>query len=49
MAGMNEAQNAVPVHDEVTAELGGVIAVRVVELAALEPAFDVHPHYARMP
>ncbi len=37
------------VHDEVAAELTRVVAVRVVELAALKPAFDVEPHHARMP
>ncbi len=46
---MDETQDAVPIHDEVAAEFGGVIAVRVEKLAALEPAFDVGPYYARMP
>jgi hypothetical protein len=48
VAGMDESQFAVHVHDEIAAELTGVIAVRVVELAALEPAFDVNPYHARM-
>lgn len=45
---MNEAEDAVPVYNEVAAELRGVIAVRLIELAALEPAFDVDPYHARM-
>ena len=48
MAGINQPQDAVFVHDEVAAELGCVVAVRVEEFAALEPAFDINPHYARM-
>lgn len=48
VAGIDEAQNPIFVHDEIAAELGGVVAVRFVELAALEPAFDVDPHHARM-
>lgn len=45
---MDETQDAVFVHDKIAAELGGVVAVRIVELAALEPAFDVNPHHARV-
>lgn len=48
MAGMDEAQGPVFVHDEVAAELGGIVAVRIKKLSALEPAFDVQPHHARM-
>ena len=48
MAGIDETQDAVFVHDEVAAELGGVVAVRVEKFTALEPAFDVQPHHARM-
>jgi len=35
MAGMNKTQEAVFVHDEVAAELGCVVAMRVVEFTAL--------------
>jgi hypothetical protein len=45
---MDEAQDAAFVHNEIAAELTGVVAVRVVEFAALKPAFDVKPHHARM-
>lgn len=48
MAGMDETQDAVSVHDEVAAQLGCIIAMRVVKVSALEPAFDVQPHHARM-
>jgi hypothetical protein len=46
---MDEAQDAILICNKVATKLGCVVAVRVVELAALEPAFDVHPHHARMP
>jgi len=49
MAGMNETQDAVSIHDEVAAELGCVVTVRVVEFTALKPAFDVNPHHTWMP
>lgn len=48
VAGIDEAQDTVFVHDEVAAELGSVVAMRVEELAALKPTFDIHPHDARM-
>ena len=40
---MNKAQKPVLVHDEVTAELGCVVAVRVVGLFASQPGFEVEP------
>lgn len=46
---MNKTQDAILVYYEIAAELGSVVTVRVVELTALEPAFDVHPHHTRMP
>ena len=45
---MNETQDATLICNEITAELGGVVAVRVVKMTTLEPAFDVNPHHARM-
>ena len=48
MAGINETQNAVLIHDEVTAELGCIVTVGVVELTTLKPTFDVNPYHARM-
>lgn len=49
VAGMDETECTTLIHDEVAAELGRVVAVEVVEFAALEPAFDIQPHHARMP
>jgi hypothetical protein len=46
---MRQSQNAVFIHDKVATELGSVVAVRIKELTALKPPFDVHPHHARMP
>jgi hypothetical protein len=46
---MNETQDTIFIHNIVPAELGGVIAVRVIEGPMLEPAFDVDPDDARMP
>ena len=48
MAGMHKAEDAVLIHDEVTAELGCIVAVGVVELTTLKPTFDIHPYHARM-
>ena len=45
---MDEAQNPLPIHDEIAAKLTGIVAVRTVELTALEPTFDVNPHDTRM-
>lgn len=44
MAGVDQSQYAILVHDEITAKLGCIIAVRVVERAALEPTLDVNPY-----
>ena len=49
MALVNQPQETVLTDDEIAAELGSVIAVRVVELTMFEPAFNVEPHHARMP
>ena len=49
MAGVHEAQDAIPVHNEVATELRSVITMRVVEFTTLEPAFDVDPYHAWMP
>ncbi len=46
---MDETQDAILIHNEVAAELGCIVAVGVVECAALKPAFDVNPDYAGMP
>lgn len=43
MAGINKPQDSVPVHDEVAAELGGVVTVRVVSLFSRQPGFEVIP------
>lgn len=40
---MGEAQDSVSVHDEVAAELSGIIAVRVVRLFACQPGFKISP------
>lgn len=45
---MHKAEDAVLIHDEVTAELGCIVAVGVVELTTLKPTFDVNPYHARM-
>ena len=43
MAGISKSQNAVFVHDKVTAELGGIVAMGVVSLFASEPGFKIDP------
>ena len=48
MAGINQPQNPIFIHNEIATELGGVIAVRVVEFTTLKPTFDVNPYHARM-
>ncbi len=48
MAGIDQPQDPIFVHNEITAELEGVVAVRVVEFSTLKPAFDVNPYHARM-
>ena len=45
---MDQPQDTTFIHDKIAAELTRVVTVRVVKFAALEPAFDVHPHHARM-
>jgi len=43
VAGMDETQDSVSVHDEVAAELRSIVAVGVVRLFACQPGFEISP------
>lgn len=43
VAGIDKAQVAVGVYNEIAAELTGVVAVRVVEFLSLQPAGEIQP------
>lgn len=47
MTGVDEAEFTTHIYDEVTTELTGVVAVRVVEFLSLQPAGEIQPYCAR--
>jgi hypothetical protein len=43
MAGINQTQDAILVHDEVAPQLGGIIAIRIGCFSPIQPGFQVNP------